>query len=851
MAPSTKIHQEEAKRSLCTFTQQWIENLSINSSVDNYLRESPPFDFWQFYLEYLCFRTRKATKSDDESAKGLSIETVRRRMSQALSFMKQRYQVCPSASDVKKLWTILYQPEFQKQNNLQSAQFKPWANFDTCKTVIQYGVFGNCHIFKNARERLQMSALLLTLAYTAARPGEIVCSHGYETGLTYGDLTFYAEKLPNGETTICVDVKICHMKSMRGTNNYRIQHLYQQPESLPPMFDAALQLAILALTDHVFEDFETTEEIFAFDPEDFARQIYANSTISKVELKIKPEKIDIPVFRRFEFQNHRWVTSSTSIWCYVRANEILAHIKAKLGLHDFEFYTLRRLCATVLNNWMITESDAQLILGHKMGTSTYESNYVSKRTMFDIQGLFSTGTEKRERLAFDTLERIPQVPLSIDEKENIENNPELSAAKAKYIEVLFVDSLPKKHSSNSWHLQNQDLVFQANRQELSTFNILKASSLSLNVHVFSRSTEMSTLLKEALTALKNERGAIARLRTLLRMRARERKSKQSRQTTRSNIIRESLTVNEIIDDMDDFEQPEDESDVQDIPEEMERMSHQENMDDDETNEGQQVGQDDIAARESLQLIKNRHQHLLEPRPNFNELSCIHEDVTTAAAEAFYSLTSGWETKTTPILEQCPTCKRSASIVQQPNLGLSHYVKCTKSVIFEDIKQAIEDNLIAKTVCQTAVIFCEEHLEWCIGRTQANDHFVQHLNKSLEHMSQDEIQHVCPYCWNNQSKDPFERAKIYCETSSVRRHIISCHLLELTGPVDTCPVCNQRCLLALLPDHLIDHGYYLAGHSDISDIPRRCNGDLQVLKYATTARLHRRLTAWIESIDSLD
>jgi hypothetical protein len=68
------------------------------------------------------------------------------------------------------------------------------------------------------------------------------------------------------------------------------------------MFDAALQLAILALTDHVFEDFETTEEIFAFDSEDFARQIYPNSTISKVELKIKPEKVDIPVSKDLSFK---------------------------------------------------------------------------------------------------------------------------------------------------------------------------------------------------------------------------------------------------------------------------------------------------------------------------------------------------------------------------------------------------------------------------------------------------------------------------------------------------------------------------------------------------------------------
>lgn len=100
---------------LCTFTQQWIENHSINSLVDKLLRESLPFDFWQFYPEYLCFGTEKAMKSDEESSKGFSIETVRRRMSQALSFMKQRYQVRLSSSDVKNSGQYYMSPTFKSR----------------------------------------------------------------------------------------------------------------------------------------------------------------------------------------------------------------------------------------------------------------------------------------------------------------------------------------------------------------------------------------------------------------------------------------------------------------------------------------------------------------------------------------------------------------------------------------------------------------------------------------------------------------------------------------------------------------------------------------------------------------
>lgn len=110
-------------------------------------------------------------------------------------------------------------------------------------------------------------------------------------------------------------------------------------------------------------------------------------------------------------QDGRWETSSTLIWQYQNAKPLVQRITEKMGITNFTMYSIRRACATALNNWEVTENDAQLIMGHRMGAATYQKHYVSKRTQIDIQGLASVGRESRERLVNTLVQRTPQVVL--------------------------------------------------------------------------------------------------------------------------------------------------------------------------------------------------------------------------------------------------------------------------------------------------------------------------------------------------------------------------------------------------------------------------------------------------------
>jgi hypothetical protein len=189
---------------------------------------------------------------------------------------------------------LLNNRDFQEECRLRSPQLQSWASFETCKTIIEHGVFGNLWSFKNGRERLQFTALLLLLAFTAARPGEIICNPGYESdvaGLLYGDLVFYADKLNNGCTSLAVDVRIRNMKGLRNIETaYRTQPIYQDHANLAPMYDATLLLAILAIMDQAFEDFETIEECLLIDPEQLEQTIDPNSTRKRTVLAIKESK---------------------------------------------------------------------------------------------------------------------------------------------------------------------------------------------------------------------------------------------------------------------------------------------------------------------------------------------------------------------------------------------------------------------------------------------------------------------------------------------------------------------------------------------------------------------------------
>ena len=97
--------------------------------------------------------------------------------------------------------------------------------------------------------------------------------------------------------------------------------------------------------------------------------------------------------------------------------------------------------------------------------------------------------------------------------------------------------------------------------------------------------------------------------------------------------------------------------------------------------------------------------------------------------------------------------------------------------------------------------------------------------------------------------PSKRAKTWDGYLAV--HIINCHLTEIMSPKSQCPICSTEQPLELLADHLIDHGYYLAGHSEIVDVPRHCHGNMEALKVFWPGAMNmKRLEKWIAYVESL-
>jgi hypothetical protein len=286
-----------------------------------------------------------------------------------------------------------------------------------------------------------VSAFVLLLSFTAARPGDVLCGEGYENqGLKYSDLVFYIEKLPDNSFNLSVDVAIRNMKGLKTDDSaLRIQPLYQDRKRLPPLFDVTLQLLILTLMDEVFEDVNRIDEIYNIDPQKLM-ELGSTPSIHEVELAIKPSKLDLPVFCGFKADDARgYATQDSKIWHAYVASHLVHDIKDKIGMHDFTCQSIRRASANALDTPAATEVDVQLSIGHRRGTTTYTKYYQSKRSKVDLQGLMVTGSQGgRDRLVETPQHYIPQAKLTRLEYAQLQDNPELVQARRSDAEVSYL-----------------------------------------------------------------------------------------------------------------------------------------------------------------------------------------------------------------------------------------------------------------------------------------------------------------------------------------------------------------------------------------------------------------------------
>lgn len=359
---------------------------------------------------------------------------------------------------------------------------------------------------------------------------------------------------------------------------------------------------------------------------------------------------------------------------------------------------------------------------------------------------------------------------------------------------------------------------------------------------FKYQTPVTETLKKALIKFTNAAHRVVALRTLLRQRARQLKSLENRNQIRKDTIASSISVTD---------------DQKATVSTMELMADLIGTSDEDTMNDADICQAEntpptshirdqtaIKLASTFLTMKHRYEDALGAKPNFDGLFQVRDDIAVAAAQAYTSLSSGYGTRTIRHTGHCSSCGLKHPRLSYRKDALSHYILCTKGKILSEIK-GMEEYQGKSNPRKPNVIFCVEHLEWLIGDDQVEEHFTRHLDtKTLETLPADEQHQICPYCWHDTSLPSPKRAKVW--PRELHLHILNCHLLKIKDHVSKCPVCNGEYPLKFLPDHLIDHQYHLAGNVGVIDLPRHCNGDLEVLRSCSGVNI-KRLEEWIQYV----
>jgi hypothetical protein len=361
-------------------------------------------------------------------------------MSTTLTEYKRHYHTEPDAQQIQDCWNLLVNEDFIKETNMSKSSATEGASFEDCQHFIQHGVFATSSKMKSARERLQMSSLTLLLAFTAARPGDIIISHGYQHTdkcLKYRDIKFFAASVDGGHINLSAAIDIRHMKGLKNDpSSHRTQFVYQDPATLPPIYDLVLQLVIMGIMDDVFVDFKDIGNIYSIDFQKIRQKTDSITSGNKIVLDIKADKLDLPIFRSFSSEHlSNWITSPSEAWTVGMANQVLGRLRKLTGQPTFTFRAIRNACAGQLKNYKITDIDMKNAIGHRKGTPTYAKHYRSKRSSVDLQGLVTDGNEDRQRIKPPPKSYVPPVQLLPKDMDELYNNANLIQLKSDHQQV--------------------------------------------------------------------------------------------------------------------------------------------------------------------------------------------------------------------------------------------------------------------------------------------------------------------------------------------------------------------------------------------------------------------------------
>ncbi|KAL9049391.1 MAG: hypothetical protein Q9162_007245 [Coniocarpon cinnabarinum] len=271
--------------------------------------------------------------------------------------------------------------------------------------------------FPIERQRVQLSLLLLIIAYTTSRPGALVeahCAHGTNECLVYKDVRLLV--IPNPEepdrNVIVMEVSLRYTKGRRDTNRPTIFLFHEREDNLTMC--PILHMLALALADEAFEaGIRSVEDIY---------RLRVTGGRNSLELRWKESMLDVPVFRRLVSSKEGITTSSTRALTYNVFNKSLRDLGQRAGLRwPLTPYCLRRAAGNALDG-QATEAERNQAMGHSR-SDIFLKYYIQQQVKADVQSAY-LGTPARHALFHAVsrmcLDRDARVPQDLDDTQKAE-----------------------------------------------------------------------------------------------------------------------------------------------------------------------------------------------------------------------------------------------------------------------------------------------------------------------------------------------------------------------------------------------------------------------------------------------
>ncbi|SJX62843.1 uncharacterized protein SRS1_17603 [Sporisorium reilianum f. sp. reilianum] len=247
-----------------------------------------------------------------------------------------------------------------------------WAEVST---LIKEHVYGKrSPRFSNPRQRLQFVALLVLMAVTTARPGDISISEGYGDRpycITWKDVEFilFRSETPDANASMhglrlpcCLTLRFCKgSKEIRGCR----QVLLSRDLSVPCILDPVDLLVALALEDDAVEEpvlscYETLNLGFLKPGE-------------MLTLSIRDEKREIPALRSIVHEDGLYSVDPVIGLKEKAAENTMQRTVALSPFKKFPFCACRKAASKSLDHPEVTDNDRMRAMGHSRENDTHET----------------------------------------------------------------------------------------------------------------------------------------------------------------------------------------------------------------------------------------------------------------------------------------------------------------------------------------------------------------------------------------------------------------------------------------------------------------------------------------------